>query len=345
MNDIKRFEKSPYIIYLSDGSQVSGTSRILPVKNRAMQSVVFMQGRPVLDSEINLVQGIFNYKFHEFADMIQASGWRDHAPYGLDSIDASYAYFAPFVFMFKGNLITFDDGNGRVMVNLGPKIQQPSRVDTIVAYFYMEEVGAPGENTPLRESLKLYGNLNGATATNDLIDPALPDKLPTTRRVQLSYRVAALAGEQYVSAPSINTDGQIVENYRFDPDMDGMYRAGDGTIESAERLGSVDGYVYMLPLFRVIRYSGDTGIRGDRLMNLVPRMSLRDSIKSDKVIVAPNGQLAFSGGNIDELVSHIASIISNNQQINANGLQSLIDGQNAINTKLQEFYDYYRSQE
>jgi hypothetical protein len=129
-------------------------------------------------------------------------------------------------------------------------------------------------NKPASSAVWKYGNVEGGFSflSDDLVDPALG--FETTQRTQLQYRIRVVKGVTGLSAnpdgfdPTIKAQGTQAApppsggysfvNQRLNGDP-GLWRAGDGT---ANTLGTVDGYVYAIPLCAVFRrnaaaWSGD----------------------------------------------------------------------------------------
>lgn len=324
MNSI-RLVGYPGIELLSDGRQVSGVSRVLKTNQFNWESVVFQQGRPILDSELNLIQAISNEKLRKFAQIITRNGWTT-LPSGADSDNPTRAKFNAFKMLFLGREITLDDGNGQVSVDLGNIIQQNSRTDGIYMVFHLEEVAAPGENTRFRESIKLHGNLNGGILNNDMLDPALPTGVPTTRRVQNSYRVIASVGTNWESLPAVNVDGQITPEYSFSSFYDAenkYYRAGDGSQTAADRLGTADGYVYLVPLFNVDRTSIDTGIDAAKVTPVIGRASMVFGGRAFEVSVNPLP--GINAVNVQEALSAILAKIEDARREADENINLLLD--------------------
>lgn len=337
MNEYRRSVLSKAVINLSDGRQVQGVSRILSVKNRAYESILFMQGRPVMDSDLNSVQAILNHKVSDFANSIVSDGWFKSAPVARDSNDASVAIISAFDYLFDGHVIRFDDGQGYLSINMGPKVQQASRNDLIVAYIFKEEVAAPGENTRLREQIKLHGNLRGVSVPSDLLDPALPDALPTTRRIQVSYVLAQVGTESPINSPVLNVDGQIIGGLPLRPYGDGhKFIAGNGDAASAEAIGSIDGYVYVLPLFTVNRTSADTGLDAGRFTNRVPRIIFNLGISE-------RPELGIEGGGLQNTLEGMMRLLRESVEINAVGLGESAAASDEINQSLQRLVNYLSS--
>lgn len=124
-------------------------------------------------------------------------------------------------------------------------------------------------NKPSSSTLWRYGNVEGGTSflADDLIDPALG--FETSQRVQLQYRIRVVKGILGLSTYADGFDPSVVKakgaydpsnpntttsytftNMRQELNDAGLWRAGDGT---PNNLGTVDGYVYAIPLCGVFR--------------------------------------------------------------------------------------------
>lgn len=122
------------------------------------------------------------------------------------------------------------------------------------------------QNKPASSAVYRYGNVEGGYTfiSDDLIDPALG--FETTERVQLQYRIRVVKGltalssypdgfepaikAQGTQATAPTSGGYSFTNMRSALGDPGLWRAGDGTSNS---LGTVDGYVYAIPLCTVFR--------------------------------------------------------------------------------------------
>lgn len=152
--------------------------------------------------------------------------------------------------------------------------------------------GADRPNKPTQSQLYRHGNVYSDGATwldDDLMDPSLHSE--TTQRVQVQYRIrhtGPLEGVDYkvqpdgFSNPNVFAQGGAaapVLNYLFVPADgvttkgmsdagtygavdNGLYIAGDGSFTAAQALGSVDGYVYAIPICFVFRHNDIDGVVG-----------------------------------------------------------------------------------
>jgi hypothetical protein len=156
-------------------------------------------------------------------------------------------------------------------------------------------------NKPNAAAIYRYGNVEGGFSylPDDLIDPEIGE--PTTERIQLQYRIRVVKGLVNLSANPDGFDPTVVKaqgsqanppsvgGYTFtnmksllgDP---GLWRAGDGT---ANNLGTVDGYVYAVPICVVFRRNG-TDWTGN------PSPNLNGSFNRNPTAVDRNGSLTFA---------------------------------------------------
>lgn len=123
------------------------------------------------------------------------------------------------------------------------------------------------QNKPASTALWKYGNVEGGFSflPDDLVDPNFG--FETTQRVQLQYRLRVTKGLVGLSTNPDGFDAAVVkaqgtatqptsfsfQNMRSTLGDPGLWRAGDGT---ANALGTVDGYVYAIPIAAVFRRNG-----------------------------------------------------------------------------------------
>ncbi len=119
-------------------------------------------------------------------------------------------------------------------------------------------------NKPTSSNLYRYGNVEGGYTflPDDLLDPSLG--FESSQRVQLQYRIRVVKGPvglsnfpdgfdtSYVKGQGAATSPTLYtfQNMRQELGDAGLWRAGDGTQNA---LGTVDGYVYAIPLCAVFR--------------------------------------------------------------------------------------------
>ena len=152
--------------------------------------------------------------------------------------------------------------------------------------------GVDEANKPTQDTLYRHGNVQADASTNlndDIEDPLVG--VESTKRVQVQYRIRVTGqseavnfktesdGFSNVSVLAQGTQAAPVATYRFvradgatvsgsssaasyGVVDDGLWVAGDGSQASATALGSVDGYVYALPLCFVFRRNDASGGSG-----------------------------------------------------------------------------------
>jgi hypothetical protein len=160
--------------------------------------------------------------------------------------------------------------------------------------------GADTPNKPSQSTIYRLGNTQADPSVNftdDIADPVVGTE--TTKRVQVQYRIritgqteavnfkqqngfdnplvlargtqaAPVAGYPFVPADGSTVSGNSsAANYATQDS--GLWVAGDGTLSSANALGTVDGYVYAIPIAMVFRrndaYNGGAGGGYDPLSN------------------------------------------------------------------------------
>lgn len=122
-------------------------------------------------------------------------------------------------------------------------------------------------NKPASSAIYKNGNVEGGTSflPDDLLDPAIGSE--TNQRVQLQYRIRVVKGLVGLTNNPDGFDPVVVKaqgaataptaytftNMRQVLGDSGLWRAGDGTQNA---LGTVDGYVYAVPMAAVFRRNG-----------------------------------------------------------------------------------------
>ena len=259
-------------------------SRVLLSEDRNFNTVVFEKGKPPLDSEFNLLQDIILNKSADIVRKMTPSGFLnlesiETAPEDRSQLNSNW----PNVLILKNPSAIV---NGWIIkVGGGTNQVQPGGQFNIWKTLSNseEEVAVIGHAAPYlagREDLlflevwqKLvtpadtiykYGFVQSAldSFTNDLIDPNI--EIKTTTRVQIQYRLRWVTGVDFTTYrnglgfPGCFAQGPLTsENtgYYFSPSATdpGLYVAGDGSLTSQLELGTVDGFVYAIPIARVHR--------------------------------------------------------------------------------------------
>jgi hypothetical protein len=251
-------------------------SRVLEAKDKSFNSVVFQPLRPPLDSEFNLLQNIQNNIISDILRSFHKSGFITRGEITTRPENGSGFWKNaikiknPSV-LINGKILFLGAGTNQFQVGASDNIwkilsnQEDELVflvgdgpdsgsrDDVVFLEVWDELVNPSS------AINKFGNAQTALSpfTNDLIDPSINRE--TSIRVQTKYRIRVAEGVDLVSYreglghPSIFGQGAKSlpvsnSNYVFQKTEMGHYVAGNGTDQSANDLGTVDGYVYALPL-------------------------------------------------------------------------------------------------
>lgn len=241
----------------------TGFSRVLSPNNRNFSLVAFQQAKPLLDSELNLMQQIQNNLRAEILRTVMSSG--------IVSMDIQTGVtdkkntlrISNAIACIHGWLLTLSGANrsdaaSDIIFPAAPNSGR--REDLAFLECWFEEVAPSGSPEDDDENVYKYGGIASGTLANDLQDNVAGDE--TTRRIQLRWNIRTVSDINFASHPAGITNGDRVKaragaqsdtNYTFGSVGNGLYRAGDGSSAACTALRCVDGYVYALPLFRVHR--------------------------------------------------------------------------------------------
>ena len=320
-----------------------GVSRVLEVANRQLSNVIWQAGKPPLDSELNLVGQIGWEALSEALRSQTPSGFLINPT----SVEEDFVFYEQSTNYFE---IKRDVSspltaivNGWVVPVLGTessdgianaiKLPAPPTTDSETNIVFLEVWRAvldPNDatNRPDESSIYKYGNVlysAGSPELDEMTDPTLG--FETTKRVQVQYRlrVQGLSKADLVTYPSGLGDPDVlaqgttsapVVGYRFFNQKDngdsGLWRAGDGSTDSKSDLGTVDGYVYAIPVCAVFRRNSNsyqaivTGGSPNHNGSVLRRPTASSSILSETTLTAdlshdtatPTASIAFtvSGG-------------------------------------------------
>ncbi len=288
----------------------SGVSRVLDPTARQFLDVIWQEGKPPTDAELNLIADIANSSLQTLSIRNCPSGWLGNETNSGSDFQTSSTYSNWFTFgrqyttserasmmwaVVNGWLIPVSgtrtgappgSPNDTTTTNVIALDPPPSsagdfRTDSVFLEVWMARLppNPSTQNKPASSAIWRYGNVEGGFSflADDLVDPALG--FETTQRVQLQYRIRVVKGLTALSSypdgfdPSVKAQGTLsavpVTGFSFsnmretlgDP---GLWRAGDGT---ANALGTVDGYVYAIPLCAVFRRNA-AAWTGDPTQNL-----------------------------------------------------------------------------
>jgi hypothetical protein len=267
-------------------------NRVLDVKDRSLDNVVFQYRHPPLTSEWNLINQIGNEKIQSLAKASLPSGWLKVDDILQDSaeVDArtgnvlcSSAYTAN---SFKVASLN----NNVAMVNGWPILVQGTNntndnniifldeptnqsYDFVFLEVWRKLVGTDDDIYP-------YGNVLSAPYSDNEIEwPSIGCE--TTKRVQIQYRIRSkkltttitdVTKEIFDLTPIYPIGGRSTEtttkSFRPYGSADpGLYISGDGSSTDETFLNTVDGYVYAIPMFIVYRRRLTTNEFGSTLIN------------------------------------------------------------------------------
>lgn len=243
------------IVSLSGDSSVGGVSRYLDPTDRNFSMVVFQQGKPPLDSEINLMQQLQNYARAELVRRMIHSGCLNIAEleFGLDNKlkfkEKQEMYVNGYKIVIpEGYEIELTEPPTESFVSVTGK--KGYREDLIFLEAWFEEVAPAGNPEGTDSNVYQYGAENYTTLTNDLQDTSIGDE--TTRRIQLRWRIRVAEDIDFETdeegLPQVYAQGQrdteSTVKFALDSEDRGLYKAYDTTL-------GVDGYAYAIPLFKL----------------------------------------------------------------------------------------------
>jgi hypothetical protein len=263
-------------------------SGYLDPEGRAWETIVFEAGKPVLDRELNLSQDIDLGGAQSILTRLMPSGWLSDDP--ITSTDPVAAIFTlstasnsidipALQAHVNGWLLKIQHTNmsGANRVALGTAPASGQRTELVILEVWRRLLRASPNVVGKSASGRIWQQGNVATdpaadATinfaDDTLDPAAGAE--TTARVQIQYRLRAIAGVDLSaslsgmthanslarSVPSnaatpngtATTFAYVNQSSNGDP---GLWRAGNG--DPTNTLGTVDGYMYAIPLLGVFR--------------------------------------------------------------------------------------------
>jgi len=272
----------------------SGVSRVLDPDGTEYVEVIWQQGKPPMDAELNLLQelgvnytrkavlrgtpsGWFGNDTNSSAVFTTNSIWSNWFQYGKQRSGEQKAvvwavvngWLVPVTGTRTGTPPGSPDDTdtwNKITLDPPPANAGDFRIDFVFLEVWQARI-PPNPSTLNKPSISAvyrYGNVEGGYSflSDDLVDPALG--FETTQRVQLQYRIrvvkglvgftgypdgfdpATVKGQGAATSPTSFTFANM-RQVLGDP---GLWRAGDGTPNT---LGTVDGYVYAVPIAAVFR--------------------------------------------------------------------------------------------
>lgn len=308
-------------------------SRVLEIIERSFDSVVFNQKRPPLDSEFNLLQEIQSDKVASILRSSCPSGFLSigeitTSPEDRDLIAAAWKNSIKFknpLAMVNGWIVHLGGGTNQFQESSIESIwHQLSEDEDEIAYilsdpptiahredFIFLEVWQSlikNEDTVYKKGFVQNAESN---LPNDLIDPNL--EIATTYRVQIQYRIRHVSGVDFISYregfghSAVRAQGPLAQPnttylYSKHPQDLGLYISGDGSTTSQNDLGTVDGYVYAIPILRIHR-------KNKQAYSLSNQNGSQYSILSGQISDRPDGRFndEIASNDVEDL-RHLVSL-------------------------------------
>ncbi len=297
----------------------TGFSRILNPQSRNFSMIAFQQAKPLLDSELNLMQQMQN--------QLRADALRALLSSGVLSLDLTAGVtdrqntlrIANAVANVNGWLIYMNGANrsdslSDIVFPAAP--YNGTREDLAFLETWFEEVAPSGSPEDDDENVYKYGGVNSGTLANDIEDSVAGDE--TTRRIQLRWNIRTVTDVNFVSYPDGVPNGDRVKarggaaadtGYTYEKVADGLYRAGNGSAAACTSLKCVDGYTYAIPLYRVHRRNQTAYNAADNPAGApayasgakIPSGLYHDVIAAQDVTPLWQRAQPYGGGNLDAL--------------------------------------------
>lgn len=267
-----------------------GASGYLEPDGRAWETTVYQASKPILDKELNLIQDAEQSALLTLQRRSFPSGWISdnflNAP-STDLVDTSSAtanilktpllWAAVNGWIVKVSNTNNNTGLNRISLGTSPASAGSKRTDFVVLEVWRRLIPAAPTSTGKSAGGRIWrdGNVKIASAddltlnyADDILDGAVGTE--TTKRVQVQYRLRTIASVDLFTYPfgmnapvvvansvpvsAAAPDGTATAfsygNQSVNGDS-GLWRAGNG--DPSNTLGTVDGYMYAIPLCAVFR--------------------------------------------------------------------------------------------
>lgn len=266
-----------------------GGPAYLDPTGRAWELAVYQPSKPVTAEEFNLLGDLPASVTQGLLRAAIPSGWLGEDPISsLSPVDdlvqagssPNTIDFPAMLAHVNGWVIPVDNtdkvGGSKVDLGAGPSGGGAKRTDVVILEVWRKLISNSSSvgksvsgriwwNGNVRIPLAEDGNLN---FPDDTVNTALG--VETSKRVQVQYRLRVVQGVDLFAYPSGLGDPSVVANstpatagspngsstpYAYQPSSDdpGLWLAGDGTGSAGTVLGTVDGYMYAIPLCAVFR--------------------------------------------------------------------------------------------
>lgn len=241
----------------------TGLSRKLNPADRNFSMVLFQQAKPILDSEVNLIQQNQNQLRADILRNILSPGLLSiQVTTGVTDvknsirISGAIANINGWLLALKGANRT--DASSDILFSPAP--YSGTREDLAFLEAWFQAVAPSNTSEDDDENVYKYGGVNSGTFANDLQDNVAGAE--TTQRIQFRWRLRTVGDVDFTNhAGGVDNADRVKARGGSDTDTDytfasvgnGLYRAGNGDVASGAALNCVDGYVYAIPLFHVHR--------------------------------------------------------------------------------------------
>lgn len=206
------------------------------------------------------------YKAHLFLIRDDQGNILQHADNIISLTELNNFTINPFVAVLNGHIVRIDTNksSGLKVQLTDPYPTSKDRQDLVILEFWYKEV-RPHDRVPY------FGGVDNDPVTFEMLDHRI--SIPTTNRIQLQWRIRAIADDKAEVAPHYDNGSNRIEYLGIHPqgsrpyenpdyifktadfepyNDDQMFIAGKGK-ESVISLDTIDGYVYAIPLFEVSR--------------------------------------------------------------------------------------------
>jgi len=249
----------------------AGVSRTLQPGDRAFDTVLWQQGKPPLDSELNLLSDTVSEKVKNYIESQCQSGFINLQSFEFNPLAWSNYFKMSKSFAFVNGWQILVDGFGSESVILSPAYvgNGAHRWDFVFLEVWKSIItGSSADNKPSTTKIYKNGNTQNSSSTlpDDIIDQVVG--LETTKRVQIQYRIRIQEDVEEPNSQNSNifdsstfargganiaVDPYTFNNQGLATGDYGLWKAGNGDNASRVQLKTVDGFVYAIPLAFVFR--------------------------------------------------------------------------------------------
>lgn len=248
------------------------------IQDSNMVGTIWGQSLPVSSKEDGLYQRMVLDQVRTLIRSMGKSGWLQRSIFSFSGsypahsfrINQSKAYVdGLFVNVVGSNLNSASEGQ----ITLSAPPGTGTRYDLVFLEVWLAEVAGStittpsSVNKPSTTSVYKYGNVEygGVNPVDDINESSVE----INRRVQVQYRLRSVAGVDFTTYPYGVNDPIVTARgpnpaptatsfsiYTTVPGEVYTFAAGDGSALLQSTLGTLDGYVYALPIAKVLRTAG-----------------------------------------------------------------------------------------